>query len=88
MEPAASDDPEGEFGQAETSEEVQVILNKLSHKHRTALILKEFQGMSGDEIGEVMGLTRSAVKSLLFRAREEFRQVYLKHYGHPPGAES
>jgi RNA polymerase sigma-70 factor (ECF subfamily) len=87
MEPAASDDPEGEFGQAETSEEVQVILNKLSHKHRTALILKEFQGMSGDEIGEVMGLTRSAVKSLLFRAREEFRQVYLKHYGHPPGAE-
>jgi RNA polymerase sigma-70 factor (ECF subfamily) len=88
MEPAASDDPEGEFNQAETSEEVQVILNKLSPKHRTALILKEFQGMSGDEIGEVMGLTRSAVKSLLFRAREEFRQVYLKHYGHPPGAES
>jgi RNA polymerase sigma-70 factor (ECF subfamily) len=88
MEPAASDDPEGEFGQAETSEEVQVILNKLSHKHRTALILKEFQGLSGDEIGEVMGLTRSAVKSLLFRAREEFRQVYLKHYGHAPGAEA
>jgi RNA polymerase sigma-70 factor (ECF subfamily) len=87
MEPAASDDPEGEFGQAETSEEVQVILNKISPKHRTALILKEFQGMSGDEIGEVMGLTRSAVKSLLFRAREEFRQVYLKHYGRAPGAE-
>jgi RNA polymerase sigma-70 factor, ECF subfamily len=86
-EPAASDDPEGEINQAETSEEVQVILNKLSPKHRQALILKEFQGMSGDEIGEVMGLTRSAVKSLLFRAREEFRQVYLKHYGHAPGAE-
>ena len=86
-EPAASDDPEGEINQAETSEEVQVILNKLSPKHRQALILKEFQGMSGDEIGEVMGLTRSAVKSLLFRAREEFRQIYLKHYGHAPGAE-
>jgi hypothetical protein len=34
-----------------------------------------------------MGLSRSAVKSLLFRAREEFRQVYLSIYGHPPGAE-
>ena len=88
MEPTASDDPEGEYGQVETSEEVQVILDKLSPKHRMALILKEFQGMSGDEIGQVMGLTRSAVKSLLFRAREEFRQVYLKHYGHPPGVET
>jgi RNA polymerase sigma-70 factor (ECF subfamily) len=87
IEPTASDDPEGEYNQAETSEEVQVILNKLSAKHRMALVLKEFQGMSGDEIGQVMGLTRSAVKSLLFRAREEFRQVYLKHYGRPPGAD-
>jgi RNA polymerase sigma-70 factor (ECF subfamily) len=53
-----------------------------------SLLLKEYQGLSCDEIGEVMGLSRSAVKSLLFRAREEFRQVYLRKYGHAPGAES
>jgi RNA polymerase sigma-70 factor (ECF subfamily) len=88
MEPTASDDPVGEYNQVETSGEVQVVLNKLSPKHRTALILKEFQGMSGDEIGQVMGLTRSAVKSLMFRARDEFRQVYLTQYGHPPGIDS
>ena len=63
-------------------------MKKLAPKHRTALVLKEYQGMSCDEIGEVMNLTRSAVKSLLFRAREEFRQVYLKRYGRPPGGES
>ena len=50
-------------------------------------MLKEYQGMSCDEIGQVMSLTRSAVKSLLFRAREEFRQAYLAHYGRAPGAE-
>lgn len=88
LEPAATDDPEGEFGQAETSSEVQVVLRKLAPKHRTALVLKEYQGMSCDEIGEVMNLTRSAVKSLLFRAREEFRQAYLAYYGHPPGGEA
>jgi hypothetical protein len=44
--------------------------------------------MSCDEIGEVMGASRSAVKSLLFRAREEFRQVYLRQYGRPPGSEA
>ncbi len=87
-EPTASDDPEGEYNQAETSGEVQSILSKLTPKHRMALILKEFQGMSGDEIGEVMGLTRSAVKSLMFRARDEFRQVYLSQYGHPPGMDA
>jgi RNA polymerase sigma-70 factor, ECF subfamily len=87
LEPPADDDPEGEYGQAETAGEVQVVLNKLSPKHRTSLVLKEYQGMSCDEIGEVMGLTRSAVKSLLFRAREEFRQVYLAQYKHPPGGE-
>ena len=54
---------------------MQNILSKLSAKHRMALVLKEYQGMSCDEIAEVMHTSRSAVKSLLFRAREEFRQV-------------
>jgi RNA polymerase sigma-70 factor (ECF subfamily) len=54
---------------------VQRILAKLSPKHRVALVLKEYQGLSCDEIAEVMGTSRSAVKSLLFRAREEFRQI-------------
>jgi RNA polymerase sigma-70 factor (ECF subfamily) len=87
MEPPADDDPVGDYNRMETSGEVQLVLDKLTAKHRMALVLKEYQGMSCDEIGEVMGASRSAVKSLLFRAREEFRQVYLAQYGHPPGAE-
>jgi RNA polymerase sigma-70 factor, ECF subfamily len=87
MEPTADDDPVGDYNQFETSSEVQAVLNKLSPKHRMALVLKEFQGMSCDEIGDVMGASRSAVKSLLFRAREEFRQVYLAKFGHAPGFE-
>ena len=87
MEPAADDDPVGEYNQVETSGEVQAVLTKLSPKHRMALVLKEYQGMSCDEIGEVMGASRSAIKSLLFRAREEFRQVYLAKYGHAPYAD-
>jgi RNA polymerase sigma-70 factor, ECF subfamily len=75
LEPAAPDDPAGSFLRKETEQEVQRILTLLSPKHRTALVLKEYQGLSCDEIAEVMGTSRSAVKSLLFRAREEFRQV-------------
>jgi RNA polymerase sigma-70 factor (ECF subfamily) len=75
IEPAAPDDPAASYVKQETSVEVQRILAKLSPKHRVALVLKEYQGLSCDEIAEVMGTSRSAVKSLLFRAREEFRQI-------------
>lgn len=75
MEPAAPDDPAGNFIRQETEAEVQHTLSLLSPKHRTALILKEYQGLSCDEIADVMKTSRSAIKSLLFRAREEFRQV-------------
>jgi len=68
--------PEREAVRKEESHRVQQVLNRLSADHRLCLVLKEYHGMSCDEIGEVMGKSRSAVKSLLFRAREEFRTVY------------
>lgn len=39
------------------------------------------RGLSTWEIGEVMGLSRSAVKSILFRARHEFRGLYEDEFG-------
>jgi RNA polymerase sigma-70 factor (ECF subfamily) len=38
--------------------------------------MREYEGMSCEEIGEILGLSRSAVKSVLFRGREEFRKLY------------
>ncbi len=70
------DDPERSALSQETRVAVQQVLNRMSHRHRTALILREYEGLSCEEIGEVMGLSRSAVKSMLFRARDEFRRVY------------
>ena len=70
------DDPERSAISQETRASVQRVLNRMSHRHRLALILREYEGLSCEEIGEVMGLSRSAVKSMLFRARDEFRRVY------------
>lgn len=72
----ASDDPERETLQKELKEAVQVVLNKLPYKYRLCLTLREYEGLSCEQIAEVLGTSRSAVKSLLFRAREEFRSVY------------
>lgn len=68
--------PEREAIRREQSEAVQKVLSRLSPDHRLCLVLKEYQGLSCDEIGQIMGKSRSAVKSLLFRAREEFRVVH------------
>ena len=66
---AAKDGPE-------SREMVHRVLERLSPRYRACLVLREYQDMSCEEIAEVLGTTRSAVKSLLFRAREEFRVIH------------
>jgi len=71
-----SDEPEHSLVGKEQSEQVQAVLNQMSEKYRSCLVLREYQEMSCEEIGVVMKLSRAAVKSLLFRAREQFREIY------------
>jgi RNA polymerase sigma-70 factor, ECF subfamily len=74
----AKDNPERESVLQENAAEVQALLDQLPPKYRTCLILREYQELSYDEIAEVLHTTRAAVKSLLFRAREEFRQRHAR----------
>lgn len=73
---ADGDSPERQALATETSAIVQETLSQMSPRNRAALIMREYEGMSCDEIGDVLGLSRSAVKSVLFRGREEFRKLY------------
>lgn len=70
------DDPERTALSAETQVEVQAVLQQMSPRNRMALVLREYEGLSCEDIGQIMGLSRSAVKSVLFRGREEFRRLY------------
>src|SRR6476469_1428719 len=72
----SKDSPERETLRQESREMVHRVLEKLPPKYKACLVLREYQDMSCEEIAEVLGTTRSAVKSLLFRAREEFRVVH------------
>ena len=72
----ALDEPESNALRAETQVQVQQVISQMSPRNRMALILREYEGMSCEEIGQIMGLSRSAVKSILFRGREEFRRIY------------
>jgi RNA polymerase sigma-70 factor (ECF subfamily) len=74
----ALDDPERSAERRETILFVRRVMDQMSSRHRLGLMLREYEGLSCAEIGEVMGLSRTAVKSMLFRAREEFRAVYAR----------
>jgi RNA polymerase sigma-70 factor (ECF subfamily) len=51
---------------------------KLEPDLKEALILREYQGFSYKEISEILGISISAVKSLLFRSRLKLKEIYEK----------
>jgi len=77
----APDNPEQELLRKENAEFVQKVLCKLPPRYRQCLILREYQDLSGAEIAEIMRISPSALKSLMFRAREAFRVYYLADVG-------
>ena len=50
-------------------------LKRLSEIQRSVILLRDYEGYSYQEIGEITGLNESQVKVYIFRAR-----VYLKNY--------
>ena len=68
--------PENYALQMERSAHVQRLLGALEPEYRTPLILRYWEEYSYDEIAEAMGLSVSAVKSRLFRARKQMAEIY------------
>jgi RNA polymerase sigma-70 factor (ECF subfamily) len=76
VDPVGWGDPQRLTLEHERANHVLATLDRLRVQHRTVLLLREYHDLSYDEIAEVLATTRAAVKSLLFRAREEFRQAW------------
>ena len=49
---------------------IQAALNALSANHRVAVMLRYFEGLSGAEMAEAMGISTKAAERLLARARK------------------
>jgi len=56
---------------------IEAAFSNLPERQRIALQLREIDGYSYDELAKTMGLSESAVTSLLSRARENFQKNYL-----------
>jgi len=65
-----------------TDEKREVILEALqksSQEHRQVIVLREYEELTYAEIASFLGISAQAVKSRIFRAREELR-VHLNDY--------
>lgn len=71
--------PTKRIQQEELAAVIRQALDGLQEKQRMAVVLNKFEDMSYAEIGEVMGLTAKAVKSLLSRARMELRAALTRY---------
>ncbi len=74
----AEDDPEQLCEAEEEGRCVQRALMELPGEQRVVLVLRHFQGLSYQEIGEVLGIGEKTVKSRLFTARQNLRAVLTK----------
>jgi RNA polymerase sigma-70 factor (ECF subfamily) len=68
--------PEREKITRDTADSVHSTLSKLSVRQREILVLRELQGFSYAEIGEILELSSSNVKVSLHRARAAFAETF------------
>ena len=67
--------PDRMFAQKQLAQRLQNALERLPFDQRTAIILREVDGLSYDEIAYSLGVTLGTVKSRLTRARQALRGV-------------
>ena len=67
--------PEARFDQNKLRETIGQAMGQLSEKSRSIIILKDIEGLSYVEISSVLGVSRGAVKSRLWKARQRLMEL-------------
>jgi len=67
--------PDDQLLQVEQAELVQAALLKLSNEHRQILVLREMEDCSYDTIAEILQMPVGTVRSRLFRARLQMKEL-------------
>jgi RNA polymerase sigma-70 factor (ECF subfamily) len=71
-------DTEQHVEQREDARFVVSVLERLNPRHRQVLVLREIEGLDYRSIADRLGVSCSAIETLLFRARGRFREEYAK----------
>jgi RNA polymerase sigma-70 factor (ECF subfamily) len=73
--PSLRPSPERLYESKEISDSVRSALQKIPEKLRATIVLRELDGLSYEEIAEILDISTGTVKSRISRAREELRRL-------------
>ena len=74
LDAVSNENPEGNMAGLQIAEAVNKAVKKLPEELSTAVVLREMDGLSYEEIAEVMNCPIGTVRSRIFRAREAIAQ--------------
>ena len=64
---------------SEISKIIGILTEKLSPRQKAVFVLSDLEGMSNDEISEITGISKSAVKANLYHARKSISEKVEKY---------
>ncbi len=68
----------GQLGQEEFVERVREALQALSEEHRMVMELTFQQGLSYEEIAQILGIKSGTVKSRMFYAKQQLKEILIR----------
>ncbi|HPZ08304.1 MAG TPA: sigma-70 family RNA polymerase sigma factor [Candidatus Eremiobacteraeota bacterium] len=74
------ENPQDIYLKNELQEKIDHIILTLPEDYRTVFVLRDIQGMSGEKVSEILGITLAAVKARLHRARLYAREVLNNYF--------
>jgi RNA polymerase sigma-70 factor (ECF subfamily) len=76
--PVVGKGPDEQYGEEETGHQVHSALMDMKTDHRIVIVMKHYQGLSYREMSDVVGIPEKTIKSRLFSARRELKDILLR----------
>lgn len=73
-------DPHQEMEKSDSMRELGRIVEELPEPQRSVIRLRDVEGYSNEEVGEILGLTPGNVRVVLSRARKKIRESFIQLY--------
>ncbi|NQZ10559.1 MAG: sigma-70 family RNA polymerase sigma factor [Algicola sp.] len=71
-----TDEPSKQLEQVQQAAALRAAIETLSFEHREIILLRDFHGMSYDDIAKVIGVAKGSVMSRLHRARLALKKAF------------
>ncbi len=73
-------DPQEQLEQSDAMKELGRIMQELPEPQRSVIRMRDIEGYSNEEVGEILGLTPGNVRVVLSRARKKIRESFTLLY--------